>query len=274
VNADPTRLQQVFMNLAVNARDASSNGGTLKFELDHIQVEEGETPPCPDVPPGSWNRITVKDTGEGIPLEVLPHIFEPFYTTKPVGEGTGLGLNISYNIIEKHAGEIKVYSKPGKTRFQISLPVDFQQVHSGDVPLSNSVGSDDDKLRQILESTKTVAVVGISDKQDQVNHTVPKYLQSQGYKIIPINPALDEVLGEVAYPDLLSVPEPIDVVEIFRRTEAVPEIVDQAIDIGAKVVWMQEGVINEFAAETAREAGLDVVMDTCMRASHKRLWAE
>ncbi|NIW44263.1 MAG: hypothetical protein GWN30_05670, partial [Gammaproteobacteria bacterium] len=75
VNADPTRLQQVFMNLAVNARDASSNGGTLKFELDQINLEEGNAPPCPDVPPGSWHRITVIDSGEGIPPEVLPHIF-------------------------------------------------------------------------------------------------------------------------------------------------------------------------------------------------------
>jgi hypothetical protein len=85
---------------------------------------------------------------------------------------------------------------------------------------------------------------------------------------------LKEVLGEKAYPDLLSVKEPIDVVEIFRRNEAVPEIVDQAIKISAKVVWMQEGVINEFAADSAREAGLDVVMDNCMRATHKRLLAE
>ncbi|MEE9187732.1 MAG: CoA-binding protein, partial [Anaerolineales bacterium] len=94
------------------------------------------------------------------------------------------------------------------------------------------------------------------------------------YKIIPINPSLKEVLGEKAYPDLRSVNEPIDVVEIFRRNEAVPEIVDQAIEIGAKVIWMQEGVINEFAADSAREAGLDVIMDTCMRATHKRLLAE
>ena len=84
---------------------------------------------------------------------------------------------------------------------------------------------------------------------------------------------LQEILREKSYPDLLSVPEQIDVVEIFRRNEAVPEIIDQAIEIGAKVVWMQEGVINEAAAETAREAGLKVVMDTCMRASHKRLIA-
>ena len=97
------------MNLAVNARDASSNGGTLKFELDHIQIEDGNPPPCPDIPPGSWNRITVKDSGEGIPPEVLPHIFEPFYTTKPVGEGTGLGLAQAYGIVKQHDGYIDAH---------------------------------------------------------------------------------------------------------------------------------------------------------------------
>ncbi len=123
VNADPTRLQQVFMNLAVNARDASSNGGTLKFELDQINLEEGDAPPCPDVPPGSWHRITVIDSGEGIPPEVLPHIFEPFYTTKPVGEGTGLGLAQAYGIIKQHDGHIDAHSAVGEgTTFHIYLP--------------------------------------------------------------------------------------------------------------------------------------------------------
>ena len=88
-----------------------------------------------------------------------------------------------------------------------------------------------------------------------------------------MHPKARVILGEKAYPDLVSIPEPVDVVEIFRRSEAVPEIVDQAILIGAKVVWMQEGIIHEAAAETALEAGLEVVMDTCMRATHKRLWA-
>jgi predicted CoA-binding protein len=138
----------------------------------------------------------------------------------------------------------------------------------------NTNNTSDEKLRSILESTRTIAVVGISGNPDQVNHTVPKYLLSQGYKIIPVNPTIDEVLGEKAYSDLLAIDSPVDVVEIFRRNEAVPEIVDQAIKIGAKVIWMQEGVMNEIAAETAREAGLEVVMDTCMRATHKRLFAE
>jgi predicted CoA-binding protein len=96
-------------------------------------------------------------------------------------------------------------------------------------------------------------------------------MQTQGYRIIPINPNLREVLGQKAYPDLLSAPKPIDIVLIFRRSEAVPEIVNQAIQIGAKVVWMQEGIVNEGAANVAHEAGLEVVMDTCIRATHRRL---
>jgi len=222
---------------------------------------------------GDWVIVDLEDNGPGIPEEIQEEIFSPFFTTKAVGKGTGLGLNISYKIIEKHAGEVKVFSKPGKTRFQVSLPIDFSKAESNNVASSSSISSDDESLRRILETSRNVAVVGISDKEDQANHTVPKYLQSQGYKMFPVNPRLESVLGEKTYPDLVSIPEEIDVVEIFRRSEVVPEIVDQAIQIGAKVVWMQEGIINEAAAETALEAGLEVVMDTCMRATHKRLWA-
>ncbi len=258
IQAYGSELNQVWTNIIDNAIDAMNGKGEIIIKTR----KDGE-----------WVIVELEDNGPGIPEDIQEKIFSPFFTTKAVGKGTGLGLNISYKIIEKHSGDVKVFSKPGKTRFQVSLPVDFQQVQSGDAPLSDSTTSDE-KLRHILESTKTIAVVGISDKLDQVNHTVPKYLQFQGYKIIPINPSLKEVLGEKAYPDLRSVKEPIDVVEIFRRNEAVPEIVDQAIEIGAKVVWMQEGVINEFAADSAREAGLDVIMDICMRATHKRLLAE
>jgi GAF domain-containing protein/CheY-like chemotaxis protein len=139
VNADPTRLQQVFMNLAVNARDAVESGGNLKFELDQIQLAEGDPPPCPDIPPGSWNRITVKDTGEGIPPEVLPHIFEPFYTTKPVGEGTGLGLAQAYGIVRQHDGYIDAHSVVGEgTTFHIYLPAQLPINEDIDIPDLNS----------------------------------------------------------------------------------------------------------------------------------------
>lgn len=123
VHADPARLQQVFMNLAVNARDASPQGGVIHFRLEKIKVNEGDKPPCPDIPPGSWIRMTVKDNGEGIPAEALPHIFEPFFTTKPIGQGTGLGLAQAYGIIKQHDGYIDAHSQLGEgATFHIYLP--------------------------------------------------------------------------------------------------------------------------------------------------------
>jgi GAF domain-containing protein/ActR/RegA family two-component response regulator len=123
VDADPARLQQVFINLALNARDALPGGGVLQFKLDRVQVRQGDLPPCPGVPPGAWVRLVVRDKGEGIPAEVLPHIFEPFFTTKPVGQGTGLGLAQAYGIIRQHDGYIDVHSQVGAgTTFHIYLP--------------------------------------------------------------------------------------------------------------------------------------------------------
>lgn len=120
--ADPTRLQQVFMNLAVNARDAMPDGGVLRFEIER-EVIQPKTPPCPNLNPGVWIRISVSDTGSGISPENLPHIFEPFYTTKPVGQGTGLGLAQAYGIIKQHGGHIDVESQQGAgTVFRIFLP--------------------------------------------------------------------------------------------------------------------------------------------------------
>jgi CheY-like chemotaxis protein len=123
IRADPTRLQQVFMNLAVNARDAMPDGGLLRFELDKYYLRPGETPPVSDMVPGEWVRIKVMDTGVGISPENLPNMFEPFFTTKPAGEGTGLGLAQVYGIIKQHDGHIKVTSQLGKgTEFTIYLP--------------------------------------------------------------------------------------------------------------------------------------------------------
>jgi GAF domain-containing protein len=123
VHADPTRLQQVFINLAVNSRDAMPQGGVLHFSIDHYRLNPDEDPPLPDLEPGEWIKITVRDSGEGIPPEVLPHIFEPFFTTKPVGQGTGLGLAQVYGIIKQHEGHIDVCSRVGEgTEFFIYLP--------------------------------------------------------------------------------------------------------------------------------------------------------
>lgn len=127
-------------------------------------------------------------------------------------------------------------------------------------------------LRRILSEYRTIAVVGLSNKWHRPSYFAAKYLQEHGFKIIPVNPGQKEILGEKCYPSLLEIPEPVDVVDIFRRPQDVPPIVEQAIEIGAKVVWMQLGVINEEAAQRAREAGLEVVMNRCMKIEHGRLF--
>ena len=125
-------------------------------------------------------------------------------------------------------------------------------------------------LEQILVNTKTIAVVGLSSSTRKAGYYVPAYLQNQGYKIIPVNPNLDSALGEKAYPNLRAVPEPVDLVLIFRRPENVPPVIDQAIEIGASAIWMQLGIINVPAADGAKKAGLNVVMDACMMVEHRR----
>ncbi len=128
-----------------------------------------------------------------------------------------------------------------------------------------------DPIAQVLNETRTIAVVGASNNPQRPVYEVAQYLQSKGYKIIPINPQLTEFLGEKAYPDLQSVPDPVDVVDIFRNPDAVPEIVEQAIAKHAKVVWMQPGAENMRAAERASEAGLQVIMGVCMMQEHHAL---
>ncbi len=129
------------------------------------------------------------------------------------------------------------------------------------------------RVADLLRSAKTIAVVGLSSKRFRPSYGVAEYLKREGYRIIPVNPLETSVLGEKAYPDLDSVPDPLDIVDIFRRPEFVPEIVEAAIRKGAKLVWMQEGVIHEEAALKAQEAGLQVVMDRCMLKEHHRLAA-
>jgi predicted CoA-binding protein len=124
---------------------------------------------------------------------------------------------------------------------------------------------------KIITKYRVVAVVGASPNEERPSYRVANYLKENGYKVIPVNPAVKEILGETAYPDLSSIPGKIEVVDIFRKSSDVMPVVDEAIKIGAKAVWMQEGVINEEAAEKARIAGLLVVMDKCMLKEHKRL---
>ena len=128
-------------------------------------------------------------------------------------------------------------------------------------------------IPEILQSARTLAVVGLSSKRYRPSFGVAEYMQRAGYRIIPVNPHETEVLGEKAYPDLASVPEHIDLVDIFRRPEFVPDLVEEAIRLGASVIWMQEGVVHEPAAARARQAGLAVVMDRCILKEHRRLLA-
>lgn len=126
-----------------------------------------------------------------------------------------------------------------------------------------------DPISDLLKSARTIAVVGLSDSPLRPSHGVSAYMQTHGYRIIPVNPQVDEVLGERSYASLLNVPEKIDIVDIFRRPEFVGEIVDQAIRLKVSAIWMQEGVVNEDAAEKARRAGILVVMDRCILKEHR-----
>ena len=126
-------------------------------------------------------------------------------------------------------------------------------------------------MKEMLTKYRTVAVVGLSPDAGKPSHEVAAYLKRAGFRIIPVNPACAEVLGETCYPTLAEVPGEVEIVDAFRRSEFLPEIVEQAIAKGAKVVWMQEGVVNEPAAARAREAGLQVVMDRCILKEHMRV---
>jgi len=130
-----------------------------------------------------------------------------------------------------------------------------------------------DQVTELLQQAKTVAVVGLSDTPARPSYGVAVYLQTHGYRIVPVNPSLREVLGEKAYPSLLEVPAEvkIDIVDVFRRSEYLPEIVAQAIQRKVAAIWMQEGVIHEQAAETARQAGILVIMDRCILKEHRKL---
>lgn len=128
----------------------------------------------------------------------------------------------------------------------------------------------DDSMAAILRQTRSIAVVGFSSRSERAGYYVPAYLQRQGYRIVPVNPHLTEGLGEKAYPDLAAAPGPLDLVLFFRRSEAVGPLVDEAIRLGARAIWMQLGIVDAAAAARAEKAGLRVVMDRCMLVEHRR----
>ncbi len=127
-------------------------------------------------------------------------------------------------------------------------------------------------LRRILNTYKRVAMVGLSADWWRPSFFAAKYLLEHGFEVIPVNPKYEEILGQKCYPDLKSIPTPVDVVDLFQKAERVPLFVDAAIEIGAKVVWMQLGIVNEEAAQKARDAGLEVVMDRCMKIEYARIF--
>ncbi len=128
-------------------------------------------------------------------------------------------------------------------------------------------------IKDLLENCQTIAVVGLSDNPEKTSYVVARYLKEHGYKIIPVNPTITEALGEKAYPDLRAVPEKIDIVDVFRRSNDVPPVADDAIAIKAKGLWMQEGIVHEASAQKAESAGLKVVMDRCIMVEHARMIA-
>ncbi|MDA8213349.1 MAG: CoA-binding protein [Clostridia bacterium] len=132
----------------------------------------------------------------------------------------------------------------------------------------------DARLKELLVQARTIAVVGLSANEERASHRVARYLKEQGYRVIPVNPAVQEVLGEKAYAALEDIPEPVDIVDIFRKTEDVPPIAESAVKIGAKVLWQQEGVTSEEAANFAAKAGLEVVMDCCLKLVHQKIFGE
>jgi predicted CoA-binding protein len=131
----------------------------------------------------------------------------------------------------------------------------------------------DDDVRELLRRARTIAVVGLSADPAKASYGVSRYMKERGYRIIPVNPGAQEILGEKAYPNLTAIPEPVDIVDIFRPPPAVPPIVEEAIRIGAKSVWMQEGISHAEAAQQAEAAGLAVVQDRCIMKEHFRLLA-
>lgn len=133
---------------------------------------------------------------------------------------------------------------------------------------------DEETIREIIETAKTIAVVGLSSNPERPSHGVSAYMQRQGYRIVPVNPNEAEVLGEQSYPSLEAIPFPVDLVNVFRRPDAVPDIARQAVAIGAKALWLQLGVISLEGAKIASDAGLKVVMDRCVYVEHARLRRE
>lgn len=257
IQAFGSELNQVWTNLLDNAIYAvTENGGGQII----IRTQNHS----------DWIVVEIEDNGSGIPDNVKNKIFDAFFTTKPQGKGTGLGLEISYKIIvNKHRGDIKVFSEPGYTCFQVRLPVNFGKSKTISLPILNRL--EDTQIRHLLSSSKNITMIGGSDNIDHPSYGVLKFLQSKNYHLLPVSSNYSTILGQKTYSDLREIPDKIDIVLIQKLTNNLPDIIKVAINLEAKSIWMQEGIIHEEAAEIARKAGLTVVMDSSIQLMWDRL---
>lgn len=202
VNADPTRIQQMLMNIVVNARDAMPNGGTLRVTLRRADVRPGETPPLPEMTPGEWICLSISDTGTGIPPDVLPHIFEPFFTTKAEGRGVGLGLAQVYGIVKQHGGHISVETEVGKgSTFRVYLPAYHVPEHKGETEAESPA---------LSGSGQTILLV---EDNERIREGGQAILESLGYRVLTAangrqalelyrEEAIDLLLTDVVMPEM------------------------------------------------------------------------
>jgi signal transduction histidine kinase/predicted CoA-binding protein len=258
IQAYGSELNQVFTNILDNAGDVLGGSGQIVIRTRRVDEET--------------ILIEFEDNGPGMPEEVATRVFDPFFTTKEPGKGTGLGLSISYNIVTlKHRGDLTVDSEPGRTTFRLTLPINYEE-HAPPVPRSGGlILREDAHLADILNQARCIAVMGMSSAPEKEAHTVPLFLRDQGYEIMPVNPRGGTIGGLRVYRDLVSVPKVPDVILVFRPAEEVPEIIAHALQIGASTVWLQKGISLAAVPDEATDAGLNVVMDTCMRETYRRL---
>jgi signal transduction histidine kinase/predicted CoA-binding protein len=257
IQAFGSELNQVWTNLLDNSIDALAFKGEIKIKTKNH---------------GQWISIEIQDNGEGIPEKIKHKIFDPFFTTKPPGKGTGLGLDISYRIItQKHYGDIQFFSKKGFTSFQIILPVNLEDVAKKDIPLPKNIFPVNDFFKSIISSTKSIAVVNVSQIEEQPNFYIPKFFIEKDYKVILIHPVLTQWEGLKVYKSLDDIKETIDLILLFESSDKVLNLVKQGITKKVKTIWMQEGIVNIEASEIAQNSNINVVMDKCLYSTWKRI---
>ncbi|MDH5403858.1 MAG: ATP-binding protein [Candidatus Heimdallarchaeota archaeon] len=243
-------LNQVWTNIIHNAIDALEGKGTIKITTKNYD---------------NFIYIEIEDNGPGIPKEIKDKIFDPFFTTKKQGQGTGLGLDITYKIItQKHRGDIKVISSPGFTCFRIILPINFEDAEIDFSSISFHNRIDDSEIRKIFAESKNIAVINISKDQENVSCLKSKFLQSNGYNIYEISTD-NPILTQQAYPSFAELPEKADILLLFpNQKEDVIEITKEAINHGVSYIWIQEGFYSDEIELIGEKAGKIVVMDKCI----------